>query len=713
MAGLSVGGAAASGLESGIGLGMRLRQQELAEQNDKRQVLLADAQLQRQREADKRLEEDRALDAINKEFDDLRSEGEGYLQQYGGMKNIPQDIAGTYKTRADQVSSSRNTLLRKRYDPVVRQMEQRAKDSAMQLQSGRLSIDEMSPGDLYQMVAVQARRDPADLIGRDGKPSKVSAAVADIMDGLEFKNEGAVLRGANVLLEPELKIGLGETSPHGGIIVGKQIVKLIPHPSDPNKVLPVVKVYVRSGAAKTDGAEMSAEEGAPLGATGYYIAPVTENRSSDPNDPPRAIDMQKAMDYAAQMQTLSTAIGNPALAAKMDQGRKEAGASSDDFLKAFYSVRGRMPAKAPVEYKAVSPGQRLVGIDTSSGKPTGEVIEGAPREKPRATGLAANIQAVQDYAEEQGVSEAEAAISLQQQGLLRAPKGGKVGRGTGGGSGGGGLTGPAPPKGATGQALLDSLSEDDAIVVEGLANGSIKPSEISQKGNRREKMLALAKRFDSTSDFGPSGKLKDVPAPAQKALLENNTNLERATRALRLLGAGGPAREGETIDAEATGLKGYLPNQVLNRLDPKGVEARAAIADLGSLVIHDRSGAAVTVSEFPRLAPFVPTEKDDADAARKKLRGFVRVFREEMDALQGTYGPDNGYREFKVGGSKGPGVSALPDTDRRQSGQVGREPAAASPQRLPADSKAAAAAYNKLPSGATYIDPNGVTRTKK
>jgi hypothetical protein len=155
------------------------------------------------------------------------------------------------------------------------------------------------------------------------------------------------------------------------------------------------------------------------------------------------------------------------------------------------------------------------------------------------------------------------------------------------------------------------------------------------------------------ADGGQLGpKLKDVPAPIQKAMFDNATNLRRAELALSLV-------EGKSVgeakgDTSATGLKGYLPNQVLNRVDPAGVDARAAIADLGSLVIHDRSGAAVTAAEFPRLAPFIPSEKDDAATVKKKLKRFVQVYRDELDSMQGAYGSDSGYRVPKGGSQPAP-----------------------------------------------------------
>lgn len=145
-------------------------------------------------------------------------------------------------------------------------------------------------------------------------------------------------------------------------------------------------------------------------------------------------------------------------------------------------------------------------------------------------------------------------------------------------------------------------------------------------------------------DGAPLGpKLKDVPAPIQKAMLENATNVRRAEQALALV-------QGKDVgtskgDKSATGLKGFLPNQVLNRIDAEGVDTRAAIADLGSLVIHDRSGAAVTAAEFPRLAPFIPTEKDDQATVEKKLKRFVQVYKDELAAMQAAYGEGSGYRQ--------------------------------------------------------------------
>lgn len=234
--------------------------------------------------------------------------------------------------------------------------------------------------------------------------------------------------------------------------------------------------------------------------------------------------------------------------------------------------------------------------------------------------------------------------------------------GGGGGGGGGGAAGGGLSRGGssdlTGEEYLKTLPPDEQRIVKGLADGTIKPGEISTTRNRREQMLAKVKQYKADANLG-ANQPKEVPADARKAMTDNATNVRRAERALALITGSG---------RDATGLKGYLPNQLLNRIDASGVDARAAIADLGSLVIHDRSGAAVTAAEFPRLAPFIPNEKDDQATAEKKLKRFVEVYREEMNLLENTYSADNGYKGFRAGGSAGIGGGA--------SGDFGPAPAA-------------------------------------
>lgn len=147
---------------------------------------------------------------------------------------------------------------------------------------------------------------------------------------------------------------------------------------------------------------------------------------------------------------------------------------------------------------------------------------------------------------------------------------------------------------------------------------------------------------------GPDGKpltgkspTKALPPTAAKGILENNQNLRRAEQALALIK--GKNVGTMTGDKEATGWKGFLPDAILQRVDPEGTDARAMLSDLGSLVIHDRSGAAVTAAEFPRLQPFIPSAKDDPETVKKKLNRFVQVYKQISEDAKNFYS-ESGYK---------------------------------------------------------------------
>ena len=151
----------------------------------------------------------------------------------------------------------------------------------------------------------------------------------------------------------------------------------------------------------------------------------------------------------------------------------------------------------------------------------------------------------------------------------------------------------------------------------------------------------------ATPVTGPDGPLsgkspeKALPTTAAQKLFENQQNLRRAEQALALM-------EGKNVgemkgDPNATGLKGFLPDALLQRVDPQGTDARAALADLGSLVIHERSGAAVTAAEFPRLQPFIPKINDDPETVKRKLKRFAQIYRDVTNETANFY-KESGYK---------------------------------------------------------------------
>lgn len=160
-----------------------------------------------------------------------------------------------------------------------------------------------------------------------------------------------------------------------------------------------------------------------------------------------------------------------------------------------------------------------------------------------------------------------------------------------------------------GQNLLDARSRENI--------------KISQ--NREDRLAA-------------GGDLKPVPVHAQKAITGAASTLGQLDKAIADLKA----------NPDAVGLKGLTPDLALNRMDPQGVDARAGLADIGSLKLHERSGAAVTASETPRLKPFIPSITDNYETALKKLERMRQIQADEVEVLKGTYNKEQGFREFSA-----------------------------------------------------------------
>ncbi|MEO7578428.1 MAG: hypothetical protein ABIT83_12525, partial [Massilia sp.] len=123
----------------------------------------------------------------------------------------------------------------------------------------------------------------------------------------------------------------------------------------------------------------------------------------------------------------------------------------------------------------------------------------------------------------------------------------------------------------------------------------------------------------------PLEKKQNVPQYVVEGITNNAKSLSSINSALASLET--PAGK------NAVGWKGYLPNSILNRNDPAGTDTRANIADVGSLILHDRSGASVTAAESPRLMPFIPLATDDSVTATKKLKRFKQIFEAENNNL--------------------------------------------------------------------------------
>jgi hypothetical protein len=131
---------------------------------------------------------------------------------------------------------------------------------------------------------------------------------------------------------------------------------------------------------------------------------------------------------------------------------------------------------------------------------------------------------------------------------------------------------------------------------------------------------------------------KPIPEGIQKGMTENVVALRKIEDAAAAL-----SKTPEATGAGVGAVNSVAPNAVTNFMFPEGVNARALISDIGSLKIHDRSGAAVSVSEFPRLAPFIPTVGDSGPVLKDKLANFQREYINALNDMNSEYGADKGY----------------------------------------------------------------------
>jgi hypothetical protein len=405
MYGLGVGGAAASGLQAGFDMGLRATAQDDArkqrEFENQRQTTADTERTQqtqrfnaRQDKQDAYAEDDRALSGLNTEASDHAIYGAGLAAQYGGVANIPQGEGSAYASKATDISTRRTALLRKRYEPQVKQEQQWAQDTASRIQAGQMSMDDLSPADTVRLIQATSRRPVSDFLAPPNGKSKVGQGIADVEAGMQTGNQSLTIDGAGNLLSPELQVGLGHTAPDGSQIVGKSLYALVPapqmgqpqqaqvnpiqgltaamnaatgatgaqppqpsqqaQPSDqqppqsdqqqpagsgtlmpsqtPGKVLPVLQVTARH----PDGTEVT------------YHAPVTQGRGAGASDTISGpLDMGEAMDRMGKMGVLEKWANTPQARAKIEQGVKELGGDSNSFLSAYYAMHGDARALLP------------------------------------------------------------------------------------------------------------------------------------------------------------------------------------------------------------------------------------------------------------------------------------------------------------------------------------------------------------------------------
>lgn len=505
MAGINLGGIA-RGIVAGAELSNRFddrrRRQELEDEDRAIRAEDRATALQRQAVGDERQAAEYAHQVAADQRKGAINRFTNIATQYGTFEAAPPEVQAAATKDAEAAEAAITAAQSRRNQIAFGKETQELSDIMSNLQTGRVQIDDVPADKLYLALANATQRDPADFIaGPDGAPSPVAKAVGDITTGMETGNDGMINAGANVILAPELRKGVGTPSAHGGKIVGKEIIRLVPHPNNPELVTPVVRVYVDQGK-DFKGPRGTRQE------TSYYDAPLTENRSSDPNDPVKFINLKQAMDRVGQMGMLTETLNQPQLRARLEEGRTAAGERTKALIDNYFAQGA---AAAPKRQLVTTPinlpangGSTLLRTTDAQGREVGrEEIKHADRPA-RSAAIDARLAAIERARESGDLSPAEADEAEQAAFGIR-PRAGRTGGGAGGAAGG--KVTEAAVKGAVADAVK-AIAGDLGLRFSGItrswvkADGSPATPEQLQKLDQRAERAATVMR-----DSAAKGKL--------------------------------------------------------------------------------------------------------------------------------------------------------------------------------------------------------------
>ena len=496
----SFGAGAARGIETGFGLGLRAD----AAAEEKRQRGVQEA---RQAQADTRAEEELGL----RRSADQRAETR--LQDAERRDATARATTALTSRRAELLAAS--TAAQTAGAPVpagtaeeysvvsgrLAKLRQAALDDASRLAACQLDLGSMSPAQAFKAVTVGTGMTMKDLAGM---PQHAN----DLQAGIETNNQGLTLQAVNGLFAPRLRQGVGEEAPSDGKITRKEVIRLVPAKDangrmDPDKVFPVIRVYVQRPGDTQER---------------YYDAPMTRGASVQ-DEQVEPISVKKSLDWVGNLGVLTTALQRPDIAEKMAQGEREVGPEVQKYFDEFYSLT--KPSKKTVTREKVDLGDRVLDREIDI---TGKVVNQTELKKgatPKLFSPGAGVSTYRAKMADIDQAEVDGDITPEEAAAMRKAN----------------MSGIRPTKAAPnatpgevlanpdlhGEDFLKTLPKADADVVRALAEGKIKPTDISTKGEERRRMLSLALQYKPGADMGKQSELGSREAIfIQRVLLSGN-----------------------------------------------------------------------------------------------------------------------------------------------------------------------------------------------
>lgn len=355
----SVGEAAANGLESGLNLGMAIVNQR--RQQDRQDTLDAQRAEDRQRQIDRQRMTDQGA-ALDAQLKDLNTEG---VALETSLTPPSTDVMQDYTRRVKAVTQARDQHYSKLSGVIVEDAHKGALEDLKALDANGGDVSKVK--NLARAITVGTGQDPKVFIRPQGGPSPIEQAGQDFMEGVQSGDKGKMLAGANMIYGPKLQTGVGQPSPHGGTIVRKEVVDLVPDPkADPKdpKFIPVLKVYVDRGK------DFKGPRG-EFGETSSYTAPITEGRSSGDDARVRSLGLKDVLDFVGHNLQIAEQLNTPEGLAKLQQDQESSPFDPQEYLTALRRA-SVPPAKNVTDTKIIPAGG--TAVTTTRNSRTGAVV---------------------------------------------------------------------------------------------------------------------------------------------------------------------------------------------------------------------------------------------------------------------------------------------------------------------------------------------------
>jgi len=502
----STGEALASGLESGLRLAL-----DYSNARD---------QKARQAELDRQHLEDRAFNRTRIERADTRQQGLDTLSMGEARLN---DIGA--RVPSANTPEARAGLIR----------EEGAVRGAMSQAQGAIGGPAFAPQptakpDVKALLARYQR-------GPNGEPSEPEAAGMKTMQAFEQGDMPGIVAGYNALHRDSIAKIIGKPSPHGGTILDARLDGLDPDPNSPKedpRFFGRLKIWVKGdvkGAGDAARAARLQDEGAPEGATGYYYAPITEDRGTGPKSKVKSFSMKEEMDLVGQHLHLAELVNSEEGRAKLAEG----GMTPQEWDDLQARMANRLPKKTTQAHTIPAGGSLALTTTDRTGKNTTEIIQG--RDKTFGAGARSNdpaermqyamdlVQEAEDKARKDGTWTKSMQVGFDAE-RRKIRSGIAPGKYTGGLSGGTGGTGAAGP-GLKEREQARKERKDDNASLDRRASSA--RSDLAQ--HVREKPDQFAKPAAISAWESEHARLKEQQIAAEKRVSAADAEYQRAKAA--------------------------------------------------------------------------------------------------------------------------------------------------------------------------------------